>query len=56
MGLQKENMVQAAIKSGAELIVLDDGLQDTSIVKMLIFLFLIKIREMEIIKSFLLDH
>ena len=24
---------QAAIKSGAELIVLDDGLQDTSIVK-----------------------
>ena len=48
MGLQKKKIwYSSQIKSGAELIVLDDGLQDTSIVKILIFLFLIKIRKWE---------
>ena len=56
MGLQKRKYgIQAAIKSGAELIVLDDGLQDTSIVNVNI-LVSNKIREMEIIKLFLLAH
>ena len=48
--------IQAAIKSGAELIVLDDGLQDTSIVKNVNILVSNKIKEMEIIKLFLLAH
>ena len=49
---KKENMASSRYKSGAELIVLDDGLQDTSIVKNVNILVSNRIREMEIIKLF----